>query len=67
MRILAIIATAVAGLIGATWSSGMLGITLSSTTRIILTAVIALVGLIAAGVIAFLQKRDKERAQAWRR
>lgn len=64
MRILAIIATAVAALIGATWSSGLLGITLSTTARIIITAIVALAGLIGAAVMTVLQKRAKERAQA---
>lgn len=64
MRLLIIISSVAVVLILATWSSAVLGITLSSSTRIVMTAVIAVVGL-ALGVVALMkQKRATRQAQA---
>jgi type VI secretion system protein ImpL len=64
MPLLAIISVAAAALIAAAWSSKTAGINLSTTTQIILTAVVAVLWLGVSGVVLFLKKRSAVKAQA---
>jgi type VI secretion system protein ImpL len=63
VKALAIISAAAAALIAAAWSSATVGITLSTTTQIILTAVIALLWLGIGAVVLVMQRRSAAKAQ----
>ena len=64
MRLLAIISVVAAALIGAAWSSGLAGITISTTARIIITAVVGLAWIIGGTVLLVMQKRNAAKVQA---
>lgn len=64
MRLLAIISGCAVALIAAAWSSGIVGITLGTTTRIILTAVVALLWMGIGAAVLIMQRRTAAKAQA---
>lgn len=64
MRLLAIISAAALVLIGGAWSSKVVGLSLGTTTQIIITAVVAMLWLGIGGVLLVMQKRSAARAQA---
>ncbi len=64
MRFLVIMSAAAIALIGAVWSSSAIGVTIGTTVKVILTSVIAVVGIAVASVALVLQKRATSKAQA---
>lgn len=63
MKLLGIVSGVAAALIAAAWSSATVGLTLSTTTQIILTAVIAVLWLGIGGVLFMMQKKAAAKAQ----
>lgn len=63
MKLLAIVSGAAAALIAAAWSSATVGVTLSTTAQIIITAVIAVIWLGISAALLVMQKRSAAKAQ----
>ena len=57
MRLLAIISAAAVALIAGVWSSKLVGITFSTTTQVIITAVVVPLWLGIGGYLLLMQKR----------